>query len=119
MSAVLSDTKVFSDIGLSEAKIIEDAVSTKDTRDLEKIINFYQVGIEKIKEIEAPLDFADIHKDQIAIFEFTKKILIAIRNFENDPAMAAAAAERYPELKGMLENFTNKLINRIEKYSDS
>ncbi len=118
MSAVLDDDKIFSDIGLSEAKIIENAVNTKDTRDIEKIINFYQVGIEKIKKITVPLDFIDIHKEQIAIFEFTKEILIAIKNFENDPAMAAAAAERYPELKNMLESFTNKLIDRLEKYSD-
>ena len=32
--------------------------------------------------------------------------------------MAAGAAERYPELKNMLENFRNKLIDRIEKSSD-
>ncbi|MEK7452783.1 MAG: hypothetical protein AAB614_00960 [Patescibacteria group bacterium] len=118
ISAVLEDEKVITDIGLSEAEIIEKTVATKDKKNIEKLIDFYQVGIDKIRKITTPKDFADIHKEQLAIFELTKKILIAIKNFEEDPATAAAAAEKYPDMKNILENFTKKLVERMGRYNE-
>ncbi|MBI3671658.1 hypothetical protein HY249_02590 [Candidatus Azambacteria bacterium] len=117
MSAILSNDATLKNIGISEAEVIEATVNTKDTTNISKLIDFYHQGMEKTKAVEAPQDFAEIHKEQLAIFELTKKILTAIKNFESDPATAAAAAEKYPDLKNILQDFTDKLIKKVGEYN--
>ncbi len=100
----------------SEADLIQSVVSEKDTSKMQPLIDSYGKIIQNIKKIEVPQDFVDIHKEQVAIFELTKKILKAIRDFKDDPASASAAADVYPKLNGMLKTMSEKLISRIEKY---
>jgi len=114
-SAMATNDSVYSGFQ-SEAELIQSAVAEKDTSKIQPLINSYEMIIENIKKIEAPQDFADIHKEQIAIFELTKKILEAIQNFEDDPASASAAADVYPKLNSLLKKLSEKLILRLEKY---
>jgi len=100
----------------SETALIKTAVEKKDTSKVQPLIDSYAKNIENIKQIEVPQDFSDIHKQQIAIFELTKKILEAIRDFQDDPASASAAADVYPKLNGMLQDLSEKLVSRLEKY---
>ena len=100
----------------SEADVIAQAVQTKNVKDVASLANAYGNNIKNLKQIETPQDFVAIHKKQIAIFELTKKILEAVRDFENDPASASAATEVYPQLNGMLENLAQELVTKLEKY---
>lgn len=100
----------------SEADVIAQAVQTKDVKDVASLVNTYGDNIKNLKQIETPKDFVEIHKKQIAIFELTKKILEAVRDFENDPASASAATEVYPQLNGMLESLAQELVTKLEKY---
>jgi hypothetical protein len=114
-SAMTTDSSIYYGF-TSEANLIQSAVERKNTSKIQPLISSYGQIIENIKKIEVPQDFIDIHKQQIAIFELTKKILEAIRDFKDDPASASAAADVYPKLNGMLENMSKKLISKIEKY---
>lgn len=100
----------------SEADIIDKAVQTKNVKDIAELAKFYDENIKNLKEVIVPRDFVEIHKEQIAIFELTKKILEAIKDFENDPATASAATEVYPQLKDMLKEMANDLVAKLEKY---
>lgn len=102
----------------SEADVIAQAVQTKDVKDVARLVIFYDENIKNLKNVEAPKDFINIHKEQIAIFELTKKILEAVRDFENDPATASAATEKYIDLKDIIKNFSDKLTEQISAYAE-
>ncbi len=118
ISQILGEDNEYSKLQKSEAEIIQDTIITKNYKEIETAINFYDTSIKNIKNIEVPKDFTELHKEQIAIFELTKKILEAIRNFEEDPATATAAANSYIKLKDITENFSNKLLEKINTYSE-
>ncbi len=108
-SAAISSTQ-------TEPEIIKEAVETKDMRKIGVLLELYRQGAEKTKQITAPKDFADIHKKQLAIFMQLEKIMTAIKNLEEDPAMASAAIESYPVTITALEEMGKELVTRIEKY---
>ncbi len=114
ISFILNNDEVLKKIDLSEAEIIQKTVEKKDKKDIKTVINFYEQNIEKIKKIEVPKELVDLHKKQIAIFELTTKILKAVENFENDPASATAAVDKYSDLKDIIKKFTNELKERID-----
>ncbi len=118
MSKVLNNDAVYAEIGMSEAEIISEAVELKEFKNLDKIIEFYDQGVKSIQNITVPKDFVDLHKKQISILKLTNKILKSIRDFEKDPATAAAAIEKYQDLPRIINEFTNELIERIGKYSN-
>ena len=57
-----------------------------------------------------------LRKKQLAIFMQLEKIMTAIKNLEEDPAMASAAIESYPPTIGALIEMGKELAARIERY---
>ena len=102
----------------TEPEIIKEAVETKNMRKIEILLESYQQGVEKTKQVTTPKDFADIHKKQLAIFMQLEKIMTAIKNLEEDPAMASAAIESYPPTIDALIEMGKELVARIEQYQD-
>lgn len=100
----------------TEPEIIKEAVETKNMRKIGVLLESYKQGAEKTKQITAPKDFTDIHKKQLAIFMQLEKIMTAIKNLEDDPAMASAAIESYPATITALEEMGKELVIRIEKH---
>jgi len=105
-----------SSTGMLEAEIIANAVEDKNYQDLEIITTLYEDNIKSLKSVTVPKEFVDLHKEQLAILDLARKILTAVRNFEDDPATAAAAVEKYPELKNLLESFVKRLITKVDEF---
>ena len=100
----------------TEPEIIREAVEIKDMRKIGILLESYKQGAEKTRQITAPKDFADIHKKQLAIFMQLEKIMTAIKNLEEDPAMASAAIESYSPTVNALIEMGKELAARIERY---
>lgn len=103
----------------SEVEIIKDAIENKDTGKVELLLTSLRKSLENLKRVTAPKDFADIHKQQISILALNAKILEAVKNFQDDPAGAAAAVQVYPQTIDMLQKLSEDLYARIEKYQNS
>lgn len=116
MSQAVASNSAGTNSKQTEPEIIKEAVETKDMRKIEVLLESYKQGVEKTKQVEAPKDFADIHKKQLAIFAQLEKIMTAVKNLEEDPAMASAAIESYPATITALEEMGKELVTRIEKY---
>ncbi len=117
LTSVISINTEADKLNISEADAIQKAVNERDYVDLDKIIASYQRGIAQMKNIEVPADFLDLHVRGVQILELTLKILKAIRDFENDPAMASAAAEKYIDVTKLVDKFVLDLINKSKEYS--
>lgn len=116
MSQAIASSESLKNNQKTEPEIIKEAVETKNMKKIEILLESYRQGAEKTKQVTAPRDFIDIHKKQIAIFLLLEKIMEAIKNLEDDPAMATAAIETYPKTISALTDMAKELMARIEKY---
>ena len=116
MSQALAPDESAANIKQSEADIIKNAVNDNDTGEVGLLLTSLRKSIDNLKQVPAPKDFADIHKQQIAILSLHAKILEAVKNFQNDPANAAAALQTYPQTTDLLQKLSDDLYMRIEKY---
>lgn len=80
---------------VGEVRAIKEAVDSQNTVAVSKYATEYQSVADEIKNIEVPYPMAAWHKDMIANISLLAHIFTAIADFQNDPAMAAAALESY------------------------
>ena len=116
MSQALTPDESVTNLKQSEADIIKSAINDNDVGGVGLLLTSLQKSIDNLKRVSAPRDFADIHKQQIAILALHAKILEATKNFQSDPANAAAALQTYPQTTDLLQKLSDDLYDRIEKY---
>ena len=116
MSQALTPDESVTNLKQSEADIIKSAINDNDVGGVGLLLTSLQKSIDNLKRVSAPRDFADIHKQQIAILALHAKILEATKNFQSDPANAAAALQTYPQTTDLLQKLSDDLYARIEKY---
>ena len=116
MSQALTPDESVTNLKQSEADIIKSAINDNDVGGVGLLLTSLQKSIDNLKLVSAPKDFADIHKQQIAILSLHAKILEATKNFQSDPANAAAALQTYPQTTDLLQKLSDDLYARIEKY---
>ena len=87
-SAAISSTQ-------TEPEIIKEAVETKDMRKIGVLLELYRQG-RKNKTNNGAERFCRHSQKAIGDIYATGKIMTAIKNLEEDPAMASAAIESYP-----------------------
>lgn len=100
-------------IGQSELAIIKDAIDNKNTENVEILLSDYRDTVKNLKKISVPADIADLHKEQIAIFQLDANIMESVKNFQNDPVKAMAAMEAYPKAVDALQKWQEKFMVKL------
>lgn len=100
----------------TEIDIIKEAVESKDTTKVQMRHTSYRRAIEHMRAVTVPRDLVEMHKKQIALFMVLEKILGAVTDFQNDPAMASAGVEVYPDIIDALQQFSAELITKLSAY---
>ncbi|OGD23538.1 hypothetical protein A2Z10_00610 [Candidatus Azambacteria bacterium RBG_16_47_10] len=115
----LSQAMLFEESGglnASEGNIIKETVETKNTEKITLLINDYKKTVVALKEVVAPSEFAEMHKNYIAIFSLLTTVLDSVKNASEDPAKAAAAIETYPQALDMVRLWDEQLLTKIASY---
>ncbi len=98
----------------AEDQIFYKAIQTKDFSQIDKHIKFYQRAAEEFKQISAPSDLKDIHKEQIGIFWITANIFRAVKQIDEDPLKTNLALEQYKITSDLLNQMLLKLADYLE-----
>ena len=99
-----SEAFFFGDAAL---QVLNNAFENRSFSEIQRIIKINDAKIEIIKQIEVPFSWKEIHKQGLKGIILTRNIFLSLRNIQDDPLKAMAAAERLPFL---FDNFT-QLIN--------
>lgn len=102
-------------IGRADIEIMEQAIDSNDFKDLAKLLELNQEIIQDLKKIPVPATWQTIHKEQIGLFLLYENILKAVQNTEEDPLKTLIALERFGQLPDLMETFTNKVADLLEK----
>lgn len=89
-------SSLFLKSGASEIEVAQAAMESGDFEDLDKYIAAYKQAYDDIKKVRVPVNWKELHKKQLAIFDFYQKVLGAFRDVQDDPLRATIAAEAYP-----------------------
>ena len=103
-------------LGIQEVVMMKQTVDTGDTGNIEIFINDYKETINALKAVKTPAELADLHKEQISIFELILQIMESVKNFRSDPAKAMAAVEIYPQAIDMLQAWDEELATKLSGY---
>ncbi|MBI1754868.1 hypothetical protein HY250_02870 [Candidatus Azambacteria bacterium] len=99
----------------SEVIMLQDAVNSKNTDAISTYITDYQKVLAAMKATEVPSSLVAWHKSMIATVSLMTKIFESVRDFQNDPAMAAAAMETYSPTVSALQKLTEDLATQMLK----
>lgn len=116
MSAAMAPSEAVRALNKSEVSAIYETVENKNTGILVPIISSLERNIADAKTITVPQGFENIHKRQISILILHRKILLGVKSYEEDPAMAAAALEVYRQIIDMYRSLSEELNAKIESY---
>lgn len=100
----------------SESELFDYAIQNRDFTEIDKYIKFYQGAAEGLKQIPAPSDLKDIHKEQIGIFWVIANIFRAVKQIDQDPLKTNLALEQYKITIDLLKQMLFKLADYLEKH---
>ena len=116
MGQAVSRSPEVKQLNKSEFSIIEDAVQNKNTTNITLLRTSAQKNIERMREVTTPQGFENLHAQQIALLMLEETIFDAIVHLDEDPAMAAAALETYPQFVAAYQAFSEELNTKIQSY---
>lgn len=98
-------------LGLGEIEMLRKTVDSQDISAVSLYASEYQKAITEIGSLEAPPHILAWHNDMLAALSVLVKIFEAVRDFQNDPAMAAAALETYMPVVDRLQALSEKMTS--------
>ncbi len=98
-------------LGLGEIEMLRKTVDSEDISAVSLYASEYQKAIIEIKSLEAPPHLLAWHNDMLATLSVLVKIFEAVKDFRNDPAMAAAALETYMPVVDQLQALSEKMTS--------
>lgn len=116
MGQAVSRSPEVKQLNKSEFAIIKETVEGKNTGEITLLLASTRKNIENLRGVVAPKGFEDLHAQQIALLMLQERIFDAIAHLEEDPAMAAAAIETYPQFVTAYQAFSETLNAKIESY---
>lgn len=116
MGQAVSRSQEVKQLDKSEFDIIQGAVESKDMTEIQLLRASAQKNIENLKTVPAPQGFENLHAQQIALLMLQERIFDAVAHLGEDPAMAAAAIETYPQFINVYQAFSEALNAKIESY---
>lgn len=94
-----------------EIEMLKKTIDSKDTSAVSVYASEYQGVIAEMKGIDAPLYMIAWHNDMLTTLSVLVKIFEAVKDFQNDPAMAAAAIESYMPVVERLQALSEKMLS--------
>lgn len=115
-SVINENTKDLKKLNIGELEMLKQTVDSKNTDNITVFIDAYQNSVAGLKNIEAPKDFAQWHKDIVGTFSLMVKIFQAVKDAQIDPAMAVAALETYEPTVEKWKTLMETLLTQMDNY---
>ena len=111
LSQIINQTFSSSTFKKSDIEVASEALESQNYEELDEYILAYKIAYDKIIKLTVPVNYRNLHKEQLAIFDITRQILEAIRNQEQDPMLAMVAIAKYPEVEELAYQFAQKIYD--------
>ncbi len=96
---------------VGEIEMLKETIDSKDTSAVSLYASEYQKVVTEIKGLAPPSEVTAWHNDILATLSILVKIFEAVKDFQNDPAMAAAALESYMPVVERLQVLSGKMFS--------
>lgn len=100
-----------SDIDVSKISTsLNSFMNTKETGDLDSIIQKYENIYSALRKLAVPQSRADFHKNNLIYFGSMISVLKSIRLYDADPVRAYIAAQYFPQVVAQWEPISREII---------